>query len=327
MKKAVFAFVCGVVPLFAYNDCRFKIDAYERICEQAVAKGVSVDYANRYLLDPQTKLRDATSLKLFSPAMIKKHHAAEKRANNALLAFVPEIKKNLRAYRKTYETARRRFGVNPEVVAAILAKETRLGRIPVTHDAFAVFNTLVRELPADTPRNRRLHAMAERNIVSLMHYCYRFNITPSQCRYRSSYAGAVGIAQFMPQNFYLVESSDGGAGDLGRMQDAILSTARFLHDIAGFDTPVDWRKVPDMRKIENAWYDFDFTHKNASFAYAENRHGKPYACFACTRPELAYFARYVKKIMRYNNSSNYAVGVLRLAYEAAKDEAEGIKNP
>ncbi len=307
------------IAAHAYSNCHFKVDAYETICKKAVEKGVSVDYANRYLLSPQTKKRDTKSLKLFSPKMIRVHHANEKRANNALLSFVPEIRKNLQRYQKTYDEAERHFHVNREVIAAILAKETRLGRVGCKHDAFTVFNTLVRELKPDTSRNRRLLAMAERNIVSLMTFCYENGIEPEYCRYESSYAGAVGIPQFMPQNFHLVESCDDTPGDLGRMEDAILSTARYLHDSAGFRTPIDWSKVPDMDKVENAWYDFDFTHKNASFAYARSKKsGRAYRCYACDRPELEYLAGYVKKIMRYNNSSNYAVGVLRLAWEARR---------
>ena len=308
----------AATALLGYSDCAFKVDAYETICKQAVKQGVSIDYANRYLLDPQTKVRDAESLKLFQPAMIKVHHANEKRANNALVAFVPEIVIHLDRYRTVYDEAEKRFGVNREVIAAILAKETRLGRIGSKHDAFTVFNTLVRELEPDSDRNKRLLSMAERNIVSLMRFCYRNGIAPAECRYKSSYAGAVGIPQFMPQNFYLVESYGQGPGNLEKVEDAILSTARYLNENAGFTTLIDWKKVPDMETVENGWYDYDFEYDNASFAYAESKSGAAYNCYACTKRELEYLSGYVKKIMRYNNPSNYAVGVLRLAYEARR---------
>ncbi|UFS61410.1 lytic murein transglycosylase [Sulfurimonas sp. HSL-3221] len=302
--------------LFAYSDCAFRLDAYETICKKAVSKGVSIDYANRYLLDPQTALRDGKSLRLFSPKMITVHHANEKRANNALVTFVPTMVENLRQYRAVYDEAERRFHVNREVIAAILAKETRLGRFGSKHDAFTVFNTLVRELPANTPRNKGLLAMAERNIVSLMDFCYANGIAPAQCRFKSSYAGAVGIPQFMPQNFYLIERYGEGTGDLERMEDAILSTARFLNENAAFKALIDWKKFPEMPTVESAWYDYDFANDNASFAFDKGRNGHTYNCFACKKPELDDLAGYVKKIMRYNNSSNYAVGVLRLAYDA-----------
>lgn len=300
----------------AYSDCTFKVKAYEAVCEDAVKQGVGIDYANRYLLSPQTYRRDEKSLKLFMPDMITVHRANEKRANNALLSFVPEIKANLRQYRRVYDKAEKRYGVNREVIAAILAKETRLGRIGSKYDAFTVFNTLLRDLPRDSRRNRRLYAMAERNIVALMRFCYVNGIEPEACRFKSSYAGAVGIPQFMPQNFHLIVYHERSPGDLHVMEDAILSTARFLHDNAAFDTLIDWNKVPNMDTVENGWYDYEFAHDNASFAYAENRYGTKYDCYACGKPELSYLADYVKKIMRYNNSSHYALGVLRLAWEA-----------
>lgn len=302
--------------LLGYSDCRFKADAYEAVCKKAVARGVSIDYANRYLLAPQTTERDARSLKLFQPKMISVHHANEKRANNALVAFVPEIAANLHRYSRTYDEAEKRFGVNREVIAAILAKETRLGRIPLKHDAFVVFNTLLRELAPDSKRNRALIAMAENNMVALMRFCYTNGIAPQQCRFSSSYAGAVGIPQFMPQNFGYVESAGKRAGNLDSMRDAILSTARLLHDSARYTVLIDWSKMPDVPRVEQAWYDFDFANPHASFAYEKDRYGKPYRCYACAKPSLSYMASYVKKIMRYNNSSNYAVGVLRLAYDA-----------
>ena len=301
--------------LFGYSNCDFRVEAYETVCREALAEGVSVDYANRYLLAPQTKARDPESLERFAPKMIAVHHANERRANNALVAFVPEIVRNLERYRVVYGEAERRYGVNREVVAAILAKETRLGRIRLKHDAFTVFNTLLRELPADTARNKSLVAMAERNIVSLMRFCFENGISPAQCRFPSSYAGAVGIPQFMPQNFALVTPYGAGPGDLDTMEDAILSTACFLHDNAGFDTLIDWKKMPDMATVEKAWYDFDYITPNASFAHEHGRDGRTYRCYACGKAELAYAAGYVKKIMRYNNSSHYAVGVLRLAYD------------
>ena len=78
--------------------------------------------------------------------------------------------------------------------------------------------------------------------------------------------------------------------------------------------------MEDVPKIEQEWYDYDFTHKNASFVYEKSsKSDKVYNCFTKDRPELQYLKDYTKKIMRYNNSSNYGVGVMRLAYEAHYD--------
>nr|WP_275849043.1 lytic murein transglycosylase [Sulfurimonas sp. SAG-AH-194-I05] len=36
------------------------------------------------------------------------------------------------------------------------------------------------------------------------------------------------------------------------------------------------------------------------------------------KKDLQYLRKYAKTIMRYNNSSNYAIGVMRLAYDTHK---------
>jgi membrane-bound lytic murein transglycosylase B len=297
-----------------YSNCDFVNPRYEAVCEAAVKKGVSYRYANRFLLSFRTAKRDTRSLELFSPKKIAVHARNERRANNNLLKYIPELTAHLKQYETVYDHAESKYRVNREVVAAILMKETHLGKIRPKHDAFIVFNTLLRELPEDTGRNKRLIRMAHNNVVSIMHYCYEKEIEPDLCRFPSSYAGAVGIPQFMPQNFGHIEGYRKKVGNLSDMEDAIVSTSRFLHYNAGFKELIDWGKVPPMETVEEAWYDFDFEHKNASFAYEGKK--KQLNCYSCGKPELDYLRGYVKKVMRYNNSSHYAVGVLRLAYDA-----------
>ncbi len=57
------------------------------------------------------------------------------------------------------------------------------------------------------------------------------------------------------------------SGDLDTMEDAIVSTARFLHHSAKFTTMLEWEKIPNMSHTEEAWYAYDFKHKDASFVY------------------------------------------------------------
>ena len=95
-----------------------------------------------------------------------------------------------------------------------------------------------------------------------------------------------------------------------------MSAAKFLHKKAGYTELMNWEKIPSMPEIESEWYAYAFKMKNASFAYADSKKtGKKYDCFACSKKELQYLSKYVKYLMRYNNSSNYAVGVIRLAYD------------
>ncbi|MEA3228777.1 MAG: lytic murein transglycosylase [Campylobacterota bacterium] len=305
--------------LFAkYTNCKFQNENYVDICEKVVKKGVSFEYANKFLLSYfKTQFFDEVSWKYLQPRHLTTHKANEKKANNTLVKYIPTIVKHLKKYKKVYDYSEKKYGVNREVIAGILMKETRLGKINPSHDAFIVFNTMVVRTEAKTSREKWLLNMGKSNMASIIEHCYKKGVKPHMCNLPSSYAGAVGIPQFMPNSFAYSEGYKTEIADLTKMEDAIVSASKFLHKKASWDSLMDWKKIPDMSKIESQWYDFDFEKKDASFVYAKSKRGnKRYNCFACKDKKLHYLKEYIQKIMRYNNSSNYAVGVMRLAYDA-----------
>lgn len=303
--------------LFAeYKNCEFKTPHYTEICEKLVRKGLPVHDANTYLLSKKAEKMDKRSFKLFHPDKVKTHRANEKKANNVLVKYVPKIIAHVKKYKKVYDEAEKRYGVNREIVAAILMKETKLGVIKPSFDAFEVFNTLVRKVKVKSKRDQWLLDMGKGNLVSIIYYCHKKSLKPEECSLPSSYAGAVGIPQFMPSSFVYIDSYKNEVGDLTNMEDAIMSASRYLHKKAGFTTLIDWNKIPKMPQVEADWYEYEFKTKDASFVYEESKKtGKKYNCFAAGKPKLAYLRKYAKTIMRYNNSSNYAIGVMRLAYD------------
>ncbi|MCD6173473.1 MAG: lytic murein transglycosylase [Sulfurimonas sp.] len=310
--------------LFAeYKNCEFKTPHYTEICKRVVKKGVPIHDANLFLLSRKTEDLDLLSYKFFHPSKIKIHRANERKANNTLVKYIPEIVAHVQKYEKVYDEAEKRYGVNREVVATILMKETKLGKIKPSFDAFKVFNTLVVKVKPKTSRDKWLLNMGKSNLVSVIAYCYKKGYTPSQCNLPSSYAGAVGIPQFMPSSFVYIDSYKDKVGDLTKMEDAIMSASRFLHKKAGFSELIEWSKIPEMPKVEADWYEYDFTHKHGSFVYGQSKKtGKKYDCFSCDKDELQYLKKYAKYIMRYNNSSNYAIGVMRLSYDTHKGLAK-----
>ena len=300
-----------------YTNCTFQNKNYSDICEKAVQDGVSYKYANQFLLSYfKTKKYDEVSWNYLQPKEIKKHRASEKKANNALVKYVPQMVKNLKEYKEVYDYAEKKYGVNREIISAILLKETRLGKIKPTHDAFIVFNTIVTRVKTETSREKWLMKMGKTNMTAIIKYCYKKGVTPEQCNIPSSYAGAVGIPQFMPNSFIHAKSYKSEISDLTKMEDAIVSAANFLHKNAKFKTLANWENMPDIPNIEAQWYEYEVSHKDSSFVYEKSKHGKVYNCFTKGKPELEYMREYTKKIMRYNNSSNYSVGVMRLAYDA-----------
>ncbi len=319
MTKLLLLLSLTTLAFAKYDNCDFKNKDYTDICEKVVKHGVSYKYANQFLLSYfKTKKFDEISWKYLQPSKIKYHKENERKANNVLVKYVPKMVENLHRYKEVYDKAEKKYGVNREIIAAILLKETKLDKIKPTHDAFIVFNTMVVRTKAETPREKWLLKMGKTNMAAIIEHCYKKGVRPEQCNLPSSYAGAVGIPQFMPNSFIYTEGYKTEVADLTKMEDAIMSAAKFLHKKASWDTLIDWSKMPDVAKIEQAWYDYEFTHEDASFVYEKSRNGKVYNCFTKGKPELAYMKEYTKKIMRYNNSSNYAVGVMRLAYDAHK---------
>ena len=304
--------------LFAkYTNCTFKNHHYEDICKKVVKKGVSYDYANRFLLSYfKTQKFDEITWKYMKPKYITVHRQNEKKANNVLVKYTPNIVKNLQKYEAVYDKAEKKYGVNREVIAAILMKETKLGHIKPKHDAFIVFNTLLVRTKPKTKRDKWIVHMSKGNMATIITYCYKKKLTPRECKLPSSYAGAVGIPQFMPNSFVYAESYRHKYPDLTRMEDAIMSIAKFLNKKADYEKLINWDKMPFIPEVEARWYDYQYAHKDSSFAYEKGKHGRVYKCFACENKDLYYVGEYVKKIMRYNFSSNYAIGVVRLAYDA-----------
>lgn len=256
------------------------------------------------------------SWKYLQPNKLKHHATQEKKANNVLVSYIPKMLENLKEYKEVYDYAEKTYGVNREIIAAILLKETKLDKIKPTHDAFIIFNTMVVRSKPNSPREKWLLKMGKTNMATIIEYCYKKDVKPEQCNLPSSYAGAVGIPQFMPNSFIYADSYKNRVADLTKMEDAIVSVANFLNKKAKFNTLIDWDKMEDVPKVEQEWYDYEFTHKNASFVYETSKSGKVYNCFTKGKKELDYMKEYAAKIMRYNNSSNYALGVMSLAYQA-----------
>lgn len=300
-----------------FTNCDFKNPHYTDVCKSAVKKGVSYEYANSFLTSYfKTKKYDLKSWELLQPSKISYHKKQEKKANNALVRYLPKMVRHLKTYEEVYGVAESRYGVNREIIAAILLKETHLGELRPKHDAFIVFNTIVTHVKGSSPREKWLLNMGKTNMANVITHCFKRELQPEECNLPASYAGAVGIPQFMPNSFVYADSYGEAQPDLTKMEDAILSAANYLHKRSEFTSLIEWEKMGDVVAIEQEWYEYAFTHKDASFAHELNKNGKPYSCFSKDRPELVYLKEQVLKVMRYNNSSNYAIGVISLAYQA-----------
>lgn len=144
--------------------------------------------------------------------------------------------------------AQKDYGVDPEVIAAIILVETRLGtyiggsRILNTLSSLAALadsdkrNLLWAEI-SDTrklsrkrfeKRALRKSKWAYEELKAFLRYSRREGFDPAEVR--GSFAGALGIAQFMPTNIlaYARDGNDDGRIDLFDHADAIVSIANYL---------------------------------------------------------------------------------------------------
>jgi membrane-bound lytic murein transglycosylase B len=167
----------------------------------------------------------------------------------------------LNAHESAFQEAEKSFGVDRQVIAAIILVETKLGQYVGDR---AVFNTLstmaalgdsaMREyfwsrLSEDGRLSRsdfeekadRKSDWAYKELKAFLTYAGREKIDPLAAT--GSYAGAVGICQFMPSNILAYGQDGNGDGriDLFDHADAIASIARYLKNYG-------WR--PGIQKEE-----------------------------------------------------------------------------
>jgi membrane-bound lytic murein transglycosylase B len=156
----------------------------------------------------------------------------------------------LNRYGQTLEEAKRSFGVEPEVVVAVLMVETALGTYPGKYVAVNVLSTMAasedgeireRVLASLTEEQRNMQSpeviakrltkratRGYRELKALITYVNNNDIDPFTVQ--GSSEGAIGIPQFLPSNIeHYGQDGDGdGRIDLFNHHDAIVSVASFL---------------------------------------------------------------------------------------------------
>ncbi|QBQ53299.1 lytic murein transglycosylase B [Nitrosococcus wardiae] len=220
------------------------------------------------------------------------------------------------------------FGVTPEVIVAILGVETRYGRFTGRYRVIDSLATLAFRYP---PRSR----FFRQQLMEFLLLTREENRDPRQ--FTGSYAGAMGLAQFMPDSFrdYAVDFDQDGWRDIWENpEDAVGSIANFLKRKGGWQAEapvasaasangVDYRhwlkqglkpSIPLRQLLQEGVEVADPIpqDKLASLFLLEQEEG----------PELWVGFRNFYAIIRYNPSPLYAMAVYQLA-EAIKAQREG----
>ena len=224
--------------------------------------------------------------------------------------------------------AEERWGVPPEIVVAIVGIETFYGRVTGNFRVIDALATLSFDFPAGR-RDRSAFFRAE--LEEFFVWCQREGLDPLSVK--GSFAGAIGLPQFMPGsiNRHAVDfDGDGHINLLRSTADTVGSVAHYLAQFGwqrglantfGVAVPVDAADraallAPDILPTFSA---ADFTARGAVLDAAGLAHDGPLALVELQNGDRApsYVAgtRNFWAITRYNWSSYYAMAVIDLAAE------------
>jgi membrane-bound lytic murein transglycosylase B len=163
---------------------------------------------------------------------------------------IQKAKRYMQDHRAELEKAERVYGVNGEIITAIALVETRLGTYVGKRSVLNTLSTLA-SLSDPAVRNRswdkistmprvkltrnrfekwsaRKSKWAYKELKAFLQYSARENFEPAKIN--GSYAGAMGISQFMPSNIQPLarDGNSDGRIDLFDHADAIASIANYL---------------------------------------------------------------------------------------------------
>ena len=135
----------------------------------------------------------------------------------------------VREHAATLARAERQYGVPPSIVAGILGVETLYGRNMGHFRVLDALATLAFDFPDSHPKKAQRQAYFLSELEAFFRFCRTSGYDPLTVR--GSYAGAMGMGQFMPSSWlqYAVDFDGSGRVDLfSSVPDAIGSVAHYL---------------------------------------------------------------------------------------------------
>lgn len=234
-----------------------------------------------------------------------------------------------RKNRELIKTASKQFGVDEEIIVAIIGVETFYGRITGNYRIIDALVTLGFYYPQDLSSDRSSYFSSE-----LMQYI-RLAIEEGlpAAEVTGSYAGAMGMGQFMPSSYrdYAVDFDNDGNRDLWRSTpDVVGSVANYLHrygwqpgqpvtrraiasEGAAFDEVSTRNFTPTLTVAQ--WREKGFRSSS------ELSPALPAAVLKLAEEERDTYWLIFKNfyvITRYNRSPRYAMAVYELSQEIKK---------
>ena len=239
----------------------------------------------------------------------------------------------------TLAKAEKEFGVPAEIIVGIIGVETIYGRDTGSYRVIDALTTLTFDFPTSHPRAAERQAFFKGELEHFLSFTSRSGADPLSPR--GSYAGAMGLPQFMPSSWvkYAIDFDEDGRVDLFTSHaDVIGSVANYLkafkwqtgmptHYPVGFDAAkldMDVLMAPDILPTFSV---ASFTAKGVVLNAAGAAHAGPLALIelqngdptiAGNAPSYVAGTENFYTITRYNWSSYYAMSVIDLGREVAQ---------
>ena len=241
------------------------------------------------------------------------------------------------AHAAALERAEQEFGVPAAIIIGIIGVETIYGRDTGNFRVIDALATLSFDFPDAHPRAAERRVFFQNELEQLLSLAQRSGIDPSSLR--GSYAGAMGLPQFMPSSWvrYAIDFDGDGRVDLFRSPaDVIGSVANYFKSFgwqAGMPThyPVQFDTArldlsallaPDILPTFSA---AAMAAKGLLLDPSGQQHAGPMALVELQNgndpPHYLAGTENFYAITRYNWSSYYALAVIELGEEVARARA------
>jgi len=236
--------------------------------------------------------------------------------------------------RDTLARAQAQTGVPPEIIVGIVGVETLYGQQMGSYRVIDALSTLAFDFPASHPRAKERSAFFKSELEQFLSLTNRTNVDP--LAWHGSYAGAMGMPQFMPSSWakYAVDFDGDSKIDLfNSPADVIGSVANYFkafhwqpgmptHYPVRFDAShqdLDALLAPDILPTFSV---ASFMAKGAVLEGAALQHTGPLALVELQNgdapPSYVAGTENFYAITRYNWSSYYAMAVIELGQEVAR---------
>jgi len=183
---------------------------------------------------------------------------------------IAKAKKYLRSHKTTLDRVEKKYGVDKEIIVAVMLVETRLGGFTGVSRVLNVYSTMA-ALKAEAPRENlwelvppkkrlkkkafqkkaiRKASWAYDQLKAFLTYTAQNKLSPIDIR--GSYAGAIGLAQFIPSSIlsYGKDGNNDGTINLFHHDDAIESIANYLKSFG-------WRPGISKKKASKVLYHYN----------------------------------------------------------------------